>query len=164
MISSFSEKVHGKYPKDIAFSFHPNAIMKTQFPSDLTTFWNQRRRWASKTFTMPSKEITAVMMLMFFTQLVIALFLGTIGFFLYNHDLNYVGITCAGFSIKTLMDGDANFYGAKYVQYPLKISDYLFMPLLPVDQCTLQPSIRTSKYSIQWKRLPLERSKSNTNP
>ena len=125
-------KVHGRYPKDIAFSFHPNAIMKTQFPSDLTTFWNQRRRWASKTFTMPSKEITAVMMLMFFTQLVIALFLGIIGISLYNQDLNYVGITCAGFFIKTLVDGILIFYGAKYVQYPLKIIDILLMPFFQV--------------------------------
>lgn len=125
-------KVHGKYPNDIAFCFHPNAIMKTQFPSDLPTFWNQRRRWASKTFTMPSKQITAVMMLMFFTQLFVALFLGVIGTSLYNQDLKYVGITCIGVFIKTLVDGILIFYGAKYVQYPLKFIDILLMPFFQV--------------------------------
>lgn len=125
-------KVHGRYPNDIAFSFHPNSIMKTQFPSDLPAFWNQRRRWASKTFTMPSKQITAVMMLMFFTQLFVAFLLGVIGIGLYFQNQNYIGITCTGVIIKTLVDGILIFYGAKYVQYPLKFTDFLLMPFFQV--------------------------------
>lgn len=125
-------KVHGKYPKNIAFSFQPTAIMKTKFPSDLPTFWNQRRRWASKTFTMPSKQITAVMMLMFFTQLFAALFLGVLGISLFHHDLNYIAITCTGLFTKTLVDGILIFYGAKYVQYPLTLIDFLLMPFFQV--------------------------------
>ena len=125
-------KVHDRYPNDIEFSFHPNAIMNTQFPSDLPTFWNQRRRWASKTFAMPSKEITAVMMLMFFTQLFVALFLGIIGIDLYYQNLNYIGVTCTGVLIKTFVDGIIIYHGAKYVKYPLKFIDFLLMPFFQV--------------------------------
>ena len=72
------------------------------------------------------------MMLMFFTQLFVALFLGVISISLYNQDLNYVGITCTGVFIKTLVDGILIFYGAKYVQYPLKFIDILLMPFFQV--------------------------------
>ena len=71
-------------------------------------------------------------MLMFFTQLFVALFLGVIGISLYNQDLKYVGITCIGVFIKTLVDGILIFYGAKYVQYPLKFIDILLMPFFQV--------------------------------
>ena len=81
---------------------------------------------------MPSKQITAVMMLMFFTQLFVAFFLGIIGIGLYFQNLNYIEITCTGVTIKILVDGILIFYGAKYVQYPLKFTDFLLMPFFQV--------------------------------
>ena len=59
-------KVHQKYPKEIGFCFHSKAIIETRFPKDFSSFWNQRRRWVSKSLSMPSKQITAVILLMFF--------------------------------------------------------------------------------------------------
>ena len=151
-------KVHGRYPNDIAFSFHPKAIMKTKFPSDLPTFWNQRRRWASKTFTMLSKQITAIMMLMFFTQVAMALFLVLIGIGLYNQHPTYALTAVIGLAAKTIIDGIVIVNGAKHVQYPLRLWDFLNADLSG-HQCILQPCVGISKYCIQWKRLPLERPK-----
>ena len=125
-------KVNDKYPDNIAFAINPRAIMRTQFPSDISTFWNQRRRWASKTFAMPSRQITAVMMLMIFTQLFLTLFLVIFGIGLYCQNSRYVLIACTGISVKTLIDGMLIFYGAKYAQYPLKLVDYLLMPFFQV--------------------------------
>ena len=125
-------KVHGRYPNDIAFSFHPKAIMKTKFPSDLPTFWNQRRRWASKTFTMPSKQITAIMMLMFFTQVAMALFLVLLGIGLYNQHPTYALTAVIGLAAKTIFDGVVIVNGARHVQYPLRLWDFFLMPIFQV--------------------------------
>lgn len=41
-------KIFASYPKEITFIKHEEALVKSKAPASLSTFYNQRKRWASK--------------------------------------------------------------------------------------------------------------------
>ena len=122
-------KVHQKYPKEIGFCFHSKAIIETRFPKDFSSFWNQRRRWVSKSLSMPSKQITAVILLIFFTQVCMIALLGVMGFAIYQSNIKLLWLSCSGIFLKTFIDSILIALGFRYIGYKMKLRDYLLMPL-----------------------------------
>lgn len=58
-------KIAAKYPQQVSFLKSPAALVSTAPPTDLPTFFNQRKRWASKWNHYQQKSITAMAIFIF---------------------------------------------------------------------------------------------------
>ncbi len=67
--------IKSNYSKSIAFAKDHNAIVKTKSKKSLTSFFNQRKRWASKTIYYHDIFTLLIGSLVFLTNLVILFFL-----------------------------------------------------------------------------------------
>lgn len=73
-------KMYKAYPNSIGFIKHPNAIVRTLPEDDLSSFIQQRIRWASKADKYEDKRLTVVLVFVYFWNLLlVALFIA--GFF-----------------------------------------------------------------------------------
>ena len=75
-------KIKDKYPTQIGYLFHVNAIVETLPMQGWKSFINQRIRWASKASDYSDKKISLVLLLVYVFNLVL-LILPVLSFFLY---------------------------------------------------------------------------------
>jgi cellulose synthase/poly-beta-1,6-N-acetylglucosamine synthase-like glycosyltransferase len=66
-------KIYTRYPDRVLFLKSPESIVSTEVMSSWKGFFNQRIRWASKADTYDDKRITAVLVLVYFFNLMLLL-------------------------------------------------------------------------------------------
>lgn len=107
------EYLKKRYPAGVAFLKNSKAIIQTPAVNSFQQFWNQRKRWTSKSTHYQNFEIMGTAMLVFFTN---AILLITLIFALIN--LHWILLPISLLVLKTisewpLMESGLKFYGLR---------------------------------------------------
>jgi cellulose synthase/poly-beta-1,6-N-acetylglucosamine synthase-like glycosyltransferase len=111
-----------RYPKATGFLKSKGAIVNTEAPQNFLDFFQQRIRWSTKNKSFPDTGMKAVLILMFFTSLLIPLniILAVWGGF------TFLIIAIIGLVIKSVADYHLISTGAKY--FDIKGWRKIFLP------------------------------------
>ena len=138
-------KIKEQYPEQVDYLFHKGAIVKTMAMATWKDFFNQRIRWASKSTSYSDKKVFMVLLLVYFTNLSIALLLPAA---LYDYHFFFYWLVLTvlkGLAEMPFMYAASSFFG---LQSLLK----WFIPVQPLHNFYIVLSGFLGKFgSYEWK-------------
>ncbi len=146
------QKIHNDKKYDVRFCLNRKAVVKTKSLDSVSQFYQQRKRWASKSIFYTDKKliIKLILIFLFYLSLIIQLFLGLL---LSNI---FLLILITGFFVKSLMEFLILKRGKKLLFHDLKLRYFLLAELLQVPYIVIS-SVAGLFGNFIWKERKIKR-------